>query len=52
MQRLSIIQAETHNEDKPKNKYKVLANRLSSKVERYDGENDKLKYLRGVAYMT
>ena len=42
-----MIQADTNNADKLKEKYKVLANRLSSKVEHYDEEHDKLKYLTG-----
>lgn len=52
VQRLSIIQAVTENGDRPKDKYKRLADRLSSKVECYAHEQDKMKYLRGVSYMT
>ena len=42
IQRLSGIVADVANQDLPKLKYRVLANRLSEKVSMYNNEPDKL----------
>ncbi len=46
------MNAEVANNDRPKAKYKVLVDRLSEKVSRFEDENDKMKYLRAVAHMS
>jgi hypothetical protein len=52
IQKLTLMNAETANNDRPKMKYKRLAERLSAKVRNYPEQEDKLKYLRAVAHMT
>ena len=52
IQRLTVVNAEVANNDRPKDKYKVLADRLREKVSRFEDENDKLKYLRAFAHMS
>ncbi len=52
IQRLIVLNAEVENNDRPKMKYQMLANRLSEKVSKYQDEEDKLKFLRAIAYMT
>ena len=52
IQRLIVLNAEVENNDRPKMKYKNLAVRLSEKVAKYKDEQDKLKYLRAVAFIS
>ena len=52
IQRLTVVNAEVANNDRPKAKHKVLADRLREKVSRFDNENDKMKYLGAVAHMS
>ncbi len=51
IQRLIIIQADTHNSSQPKKKYRQLAEKLRNKVSEYNDTADKLKYLRSISYM-
>jgi hypothetical protein len=51
IQRLHFAQVAGENASAPKLKYKKLAERLRLKVEKYHEEEDKLKYLRSIAYM-
>ncbi len=52
IQRLMVLNAEVENNDRPKMKYKNLAVRLSEKVAKYEDEQDKLKYLKAVAFIS
>ena len=52
IQKLVIINSDTANGDKPKAKYRLLAERLSVKVQLYTDDTDKLKYLRVISYIT
>ncbi len=52
IQRLIVLNAEVEHNDRPKMKYKNLAVRLSEKVAKYEDEQDKLIYLRGVAFIS
>ena len=52
IQRLIVLNAEVENNDRPKMKYKNLAVGLSEKVAKYIDEQDKLKYLRAVAFIS
>ena len=52
IQRLIVLTAKVENNDRPKIKYQNLAVRLSEKVAKYEDEQDKLKYLRAVAFIS
>ena len=52
IQRLIVLNAEVENNDRPKMKYKNLAIRLSEKVAKYKDEQDKLIYLKAVAFIS
>ena len=52
IQKLVIVKSDTAGEERPKLQYTKLAERLQSKVEMYHQEEDKMKYLRSIAYMT
>ena len=52
IQRLVITQTDTANSDKPKAKYRKLAERLSKKVAEYPDTKDKMKYLRAAEWMS
>ena len=49
---LTLAQATVGNNPNPREKYKVLAERLSAKVGNYHQEVDKMKYLRAIAHIT
>ena len=49
--RLSVQNAEVQNIERPRNKYVSLSHRLAAKVENYEHEQDKLRYLRAIAHM-
>ncbi len=50
--RLTVMQAQIDNNDAPKKKYKTLVEKLCRKVNKYEEEQDKLKYLRAVAHIS
>ena len=52
IQKLVITQHATAKSHMPKKKYEKLAERLQAKVEAYEEEETKLKYLGNVAYLS
>ncbi len=51
IQKLVLTQHDTAQQDAPKAKYKRIAARLQSMVQEYHNTNDKMKYLRSIAYI-
>ena len=52
MQKMVMVKVATEHAEKAKGKYQMLADCLESKVQTYNDEMDKLKYLRALAHMT
>ena len=52
IQRFIVLKNDTADGDRPKLQYQKLAERLQAKVQTYNTEENKLKYLRSIAYMT
>ena len=50
--KLTAQNAEIGNYDPSRNKYRILAERLSEKVRNYRNESDKMRYLRHISHMT
>ncbi len=52
IQRWIVLNTEVENNDRPKMKYNNLAIRPSEKVAKYEDVQDKLKYLKAVAFIS
>jgi hypothetical protein len=52
IQRFNILKQDTAHGEQPRAKYQALAIRLANKVSTYHDEEDKMKYLRAISFLT